>query len=353
MKTYQTEQISALNERDRAVQRAAELLREGELAAIPTETVYGLAANAMNPAAVRRIFEAKGRPQDNPLIVHIADPEALVQVAAQVPEQAKKLMQAFWPGPLTMILPRVPQVPDETTAGLDSVAVRMPSHPIAREIIRAAGVPLAAPSANLSGSPSPTTAEHCIQDLSGRVPLIVDGGPCTVGLESTVVSLTGTVPRLLRPGAVTLEQLQQVLGAVEVDPAVMHSLAEGQAAASPGMKYKHYAPKAKVYLVRGSLKHFCAYVNARPGLVYAMVFNGEGAELQKPFVEYGAEFDHAQQAKELFFLLRRMDELGAQEVYVRCPSTDGVGLAVYNRLIRAAAFTVLELDTEVKSCSQL
>ena len=329
---YKTEPESELH---RAVQAAGELLRAGKLVAIPTETVYGLAANALDPEAVNNIFKAKGRPNDNPLIVHIADLSALPDVVSEVPEKARVLMERFWPGPLTIVLPRNPRIPDETTAGLDTVAVRMPSHPVAQAIIRASGLPIAAPSANLSGLPSPTTAEHCIRDLTGKVSAIVDGGPCNFGER----------PRLLRPGAVTLEQLEAAIGSVEVDHAVTGQLQEGQVAASPGMKYKHYSPKALVYLVRGSAEGFRKYVNALPGEgIYAMVFSGEGEGLQKPFREYGAETDHLMQARELFWLLREFDDLGAREIYVRCPSTDGVGLAVYNRLIRAAAFKFIDLD---------
>ena len=221
----------------------------------------------------------------------------------------------------------------------------MPSHPVAQAIIRESGLPIAAPSANLSGLPSPTTAEHCVRDLTGKVSAIVDGGPCNFGVESTVITLAGDHPRLLRPGAVTLEQLEAAIGAVEVDHAVTGQLEEGQVAASPGMKYKHYSPKALVYLVRGSAESFRKYVNALPGEnIYAMVFAGEGEGLRKPFREYGAETDHLMQARELFWLLREFDDLGAQAIYVRCPSTDGVGLAVYNRLIRAAAFKFIDLD---------
>ena len=222
-----------------AVKAAGELLREGKLVAIPTETVYGLAANALDPQAVNAIFKAKGRPNDNPLIVHIADLSALPDVVSVVPEKARVLMERFWPGPLTIVLPRKPQIPNETTAGLDTVAVRMPSHPVAQAIIRESGLPIAAPSANLSGLPSPTTAEHCVRDLTGKVSAIVDGGPCNFGVESTVITLAGDHPRLLRPGAVTLEQLEAAIGAVEVDHAVTGQLEEGQVAASPGMKYKH------------------------------------------------------------------------------------------------------------------
>ena len=240
-----------------AIEAAGRILREGGIAAIPTETVYGLAGNALDPAATAKIYEAKGRPSDNPLIVHIAAWEELAPLVRRVPREAELLAAAFWPGPLTMILPKAPLVPDTTSGGLDTVAVRMPRDPVARGIIRAAGVPLAAPSANRSGSPSPTTWRHCVDDLWGRVDAIVESHDCQVGVESTVISLCPgpdgkTQPRLLRPGAVTLEQLREALGEVAVDRGVLERLPEGAVVHSPGMKYKHYAPAADVILVKGN-----------------------------------------------------------------------------------------------------
>ena len=326
---------------------AAELLRQGELVAMPTETVYGLAADARNEKAVAAIFEAKGRPQDNPLIVHISDLSELPALVKTVPETAKRLAAAYWPGPLTMILPRADTIPAVVSAGLDTVAVRLPAHPIARALIRKSGCPLAAPSANLSGSPSPTTAEHVAADLTGRIAAIVDGGPCRVGVESTVVSLVGDTPRLLRPGGITLSQLQAVLGDVEVDYAVTHQLKEGATVASPGMKYKHYAPKADVILVKGSAKQFAAYVNAKRAKgVCALCFSGEESALTVPTMTYGDRDDPKTQARRLFYCLRKADECGANVLYVTCPSKEGVGLAVYNRLLRAAAFRVVSLEDE-------
>ena len=240
------------------LRRAAELLRAGELVAIPTETVYGLAADALNGRAVRKIFEAKGRPMDNPLIVHIADISDWAALVTHIPEKARALAAAYWPGPLTMILPHAPCIPDEVSAGLATVAVRFPAHPVARDLIRLTGRPLAAPSANRSGIPSPTTAAHVLADMEGRIAAVVDGGPCAVGVESTVVDLSGETPRLLRPGGVTLEMLEAVAGPVDVDEAVTHALREGAAAASPGMKYKHYAPAAHVVLVKGSPAAYAA-----------------------------------------------------------------------------------------------
>ena len=328
-----------------SVKKAAELLQAGEIVAIPTETVYGIAASAFNGAAVKKIFEAKGRPQDNPLIVHIDRTEMLEGLVACVPEGAKALAEAFWPGPLTIIMPRGPKVADEVCAGLDTVAIRMPGHPVARAVIAASGLPLAAPSANRSGGPSPTIAEDVMADMDGRLPLILDGGACGVGVESTVITLAGEQPMLLRPGFVTKEQLEQVLGCeVQLAGAVLHKLKEGETARSPGMKYKHYAPKAHVTILRGDFEAYrkCVCDHAGPG-VWALCFDGEGERLPVPFISYGAKEDDAAQARELFSALRRLDEKGAETVYARCPHVGGVGLAVYNRLVRAAAFEVVEL----------
>lgn len=328
------------------LEKAAALLRAGELVAVPTETVYGLAADALNGEAVRRIFEAKGRPADNPLIVHIAEMAAWEPLVTHIPETARRLAAAYWPGPLTLILPHAPCIPDEVSAGLPTVAVRFPSHPVAQAIIRLTGRPLAAPSANRSGSPSPTTARHVLDDMAGRIAAVVDGGDCAVGVESTVVDVTGAVPRLLRPGGVTLPMLRAVAGEVEVDPAVTHALEKGAVAASPGMKYKHYAPRAHVVLVRGTPAAYTAYVNARaterPGVFTAMCFDGEEAALTVPAVTYGRREDAAGQARQLFDALRRLDELGAKEVLAACPGEDGVGLAVYNRMLRASGFEVVD-----------
>ncbi len=325
------------------IAEAGAMLAAGESVAIPTETVYGLAANATDPVAVSHIFEAKGRPQDNPLIVHIDTRDMLFTLCRDVPENALALADAFWPGPLTIILPKSDVVPDAVSAGLDTVAVRMPSHPTARAIIRAAGVPLAAPSANLSGSPSPTTAARVAADMDGRIAAIVWDGDCEVGVESTVVSLVGDTPRLLRPGGITPAQLLTVLDDLIIDDATLAPLKDGQVAASPGMKYQHYAPTAEVILVRGDAAAFAAFVNARKADgVMAMAFDGEEDALCVPFVTYGARDDGAAQAHRVFEALRTADDNGAETLYVACPSADGMGLAVYNRLLRAAAFRVVE-----------
>lgn len=324
---------------------ACRFLRQGEAVAIPTETVYGIAASAYSEQAVRKIFQAKGRPQDNPLIVHVSSLEMWREVAGQVPPSALALAEAFWPGPLTIILPQGPKVAGAVCAGLDTVAVRMPSHPVAHAIIARSGLPLAAPSANLSGAPSPTTAADVWHDMQGRIPLILDGGGCQVGLESTVITLVGSQPTLLRPGYITKEQMEEALGRpVALSSAILAKLKDGETARSPGMKYKHYAPKAEVTIVRGRLDAFAAYVREHPAPgLFCLCFEGEEQSLPVPCVPYGARGDSAQQAHCLFSALRELDEKGAQTVYARCPEDSGVGLAVYNRLLRAAAFRVMDV----------
>lgn len=327
------------------IDQAAQLLRRGEIFALPTETVYGIAADARQGAAVRKIFEAKGRPQDNPLIVHVAGPEMLPGLVAEIPERAQLLISAFCPGPLTIIMPRGPEVADECCAGLDTVGIRMPSHPVAREVIRRSGCAFAAPSANLSGRPSPTNAQDVLTDMDGRLPLILDGGECAVGVESTVVSVVGPKPTLFRPGHITLEDLERALGEeVEVSAAILEKLPEGAVVRSPGMKYKHYAPKADITILDGSFEQFRAYVQAHADQnPSCLCFTGEASQLGVPCVEYGREGDGADQAKHLFRSLRALDEQGDGVVYARCPGRDGLSMAVYNRLVRAAAFRVVQL----------
>lgn len=336
-----------LKDTDEDIKKAAEILKNGGLVGMPTETVYGLGANALNPKAVLDIFKAKGRPADNPLIVHISDVSQIEKfsLAEEIPENAKILAEKFWPGPLTMIVKKGKAVPDEVSAGLDTVAIRFPSHPVAQKLISFAGLPVAAPSANLSGSPSPTTPQHVMRDLKGKIPAIIDGGICNVGLESTVITLAENPPRLLRPGGITLEQLRDALGEVALDDAVLHKLKEGRRAASPGMKYKHYAPKANVTILKGGNRDFYDFVNANSHSNRAVICYDEDA----PFIKgnkflLGSKSDSAQQAHRLFDVLRQIDlnpEITA--VYARCPDINGVGLAVYNRLIRAAGFEVKDL----------
>lgn len=324
------------------ISQAAHLLKNGQLVAIPTETVYGLAVNALDGPAVASVFAAKGRPMDNPLIVHIGDMADWAPLVTSIPENAQKLADAYWPGPLTIILPAAPHIPTEVTGGLTTVAVRFPSHPIAQAVILHAGYPLAAPSANRSGSPSPTNAARVMEDMNGRIAAVLDGGDCAFGVESTVVDLCHTPPRLLRPGGITPEMLEAVLGPIEIDSAVTHALEQGAVAASPGMKYKHYAPKAEVHIVKGTPQNYADFVNARASDgVFALCFEEDVDSLTVPAVVYGKRNDPLSQAQALFDALRQLDEQGAKTVYADCPSPTGVGLAVYNRLLRAAAFRVL------------
>ena len=340
-----------LNDTTEDIIAAAAVLRDGGLVAMPTETVYGLAADALNGSAVKRIFEAKGRPMDNPLIVHVAQFEDInrLGLVSEIPEKARLLSEAFWPGPLTVIMPKGSVIPDEVSAGLDTVAVRIPSHPAAQRLLRVSGLALAAPSANTSGKPSPTTARHVADDMDGRIEAILDGGACSVGVESTVITLVGGVPRILRPGIITKEQLEAVIGTVEVDKAVLNQLEKDEKASSPGMKYKHYAPKAKVVLLRGGDDKYISYVNRahrRDDTVAALCFDEDIPHLTAPYVSMGSVSDESAQAHELFDALRAVDGLGAGIVYAHCPSAQGVGMALYNRMIRAAAFEVIDLPSK-------
>lgn len=328
-----------------AVKEASNYILNGDVVAIPTETVYGIAGNAYNGDAIKKIFLAKGRPQDNPLIVHISDMDMLKEVALDIPKDAYKLASKFWPGPLTMVLKKSDKVSLVTTAGLDSVGVRMPSDKFAHDLIVNSGVPFAAPSANISGKPSPTNANDVYLDMQGRLPLVVDGGDSLVGVESTVLSLLLDTPVLLRPGYVTKEDIEAVLGKeVILSGAVIESLKEGETARSPGMKYKHYAPEAEVIIIDANLDKFTSYVNDKTddGL-YCLVFDGEGDLIIHPTVSYGKTDDAKSQAHNLFTALRTLDKLGAKKVYARAPLKDGVALAVYNRLLRAAGFKEIKL----------
>ncbi len=327
----------------RDIQTAANIIKTGGIVAMPTETVYGLAADALNGKAVRKIFKAKGRPMDNPLIVHISDISQIYTLVREFPKRAQLLADNFWPGPLTIILPKSDRIPDEVSAGLDTVAVRFPSHPTALRLISLSS-PLAAPSANLSGSPSPTTAGHVCDDMNGRIDAIIDGGDCDVGVESTVITLAEDPPRLLRPGGITVEQLRSVIGEVIIDNAVTAPLAKGEKAASPGMKYKHYAPEAEVILLDGNNEKFRQYVNdnGRDGDA-VLCYNEDLGTLKLPCIPIGSENDTETQAHRLFSVLRETDKLNITRVFAHCPPTDGVGLAVYNRMIRASGFQIIKL----------
>lgn len=331
-----------------AIERGAQILREGGLVAFPTETVYGLGANALDGRAVKSIFEAKGRPGDNPLIVHIS---ALSQldglIAGEMPDMARRLAQAYWPGPLTMIFPKGEKVPSAVTAGLDTVAVRFPNHPAALALIEASGLPIAAPSANRSGRPSPTAAAHVLEDMDGRIPLILDGGPCGVGLESTVADVTGDIPRVLRPGGVTPEMLAEVAGAVEVDGAVLRPLREGEKVRSPGMKYRHYAPQGALTIVEGEpekvAQSICRMYDEAGEGAYVLALAAHTALYGKRRVlSLGENVGEA--ASRLFDALRQLDSLGAKVIFSEAVAAEGLGLAVMNRLGRAAAFHVIRAE---------
>ncbi|MCR4671790.1 MAG: threonylcarbamoyl-AMP synthase [Lachnospiraceae bacterium] len=333
------------------IEQAAAILQAGGLVAFPTETVYGLGGDALNPHASARIYAAKGRPSDNPLIVHIADMEALEVLTAGVPEKGKLLAQAFWPGPMTMIFNKSAAVPLETTGGLDTVAVRMPSHFTARELIRGSGVYIAAPSANLSGRPSPTCAEHCIQDLSGRVDMIIDGGRVQIGLESTIIDLTCEVPVILRPGYITREMIEAVIGEVELDRTLFMERPDPDLRPkAPGMKYRHYAPKGEMAIVEGSREAVAEKINS---LTYAHEERGEKCAVisaeedlslyrARNVFNIGGGHDEEAVAANLYATLREMDDLGIEYIYSESFAGSGLRAAIMNRLIKAAGHRIIQ-----------
>ena len=325
---------------------AANLIKNGELVAIPTETVYGLGANGLDEHAVIKIFEAKGRPQDNPLILHLADGGEMERYCRDIPQEAYLLAEKFWPGPLTMVLPAKECVPKRTTGGLDTVAVRCPDSAITREIIRLAGVPLAAPSANISGKPSTTTAEHVRHDHDGRIAAIVDGGSCRVGVESTIVDLTERPARLLRPGGITPEQLVEVLGELTVDKAVTAQIDKDAVVKAPGMKYKHYAPDCAVIIVSGSREAAAKYIHAQFDPVDRVMCFAEELPLYETCapLAYGKEADVNTLSAGLFAALRELDDPAVKRVFARCPVGGGVAYAVQNRLKKAAGFHIVDAE---------
>lgn len=320
---------------------AGKILSNGGLVAFPTETVYGLGADALNDEAVQKIYIAKGRPSDNPLIVHIAEKDDIIPLVKEVTPKAKAIIDSFFPAPLTIILSKSDSIGNTVSGGLDTVAIRMPQNETARALIKAAGTSIAAPSANTSGLPSPTKAKHVIDDMSGKIDAIICGEDCEFGVESTVITLAEKTPTILRPGAITKEMLEEVIGKVEVAPAVLEGMKNNEIAASPGMKYKHYAPKARVMLVNAEKEKYENFVNSKKD-AFALCF--EDDKISIPKITYGKENDDISQAKELFDALRQLDEMGAKKVYARIPHKDGVGMAVYNRLIRAAAFCIIDLE---------
>ena len=331
------------------ISAAAKILREGGLVGIPTETVYGLAANGLDEKAVKRIFEAKGRPQDNPLILTIPGQQWLPRYCKDIPPLAYVLARKFWPGPLTMILKcRTDVVPSVITAGLDTVAMRCPNHPVTLAIIREAGIPVAAPSANTSGRPSCTTAQDVLEDMDGKIEGVVDGGPCTVGVESTILDLTCDPPRLLRPGGLPLEALEQIIGPISVDKAVVSPLQEGEQPKAPGMKYRHYAPKAPVTVFTGAPEASAREIARRVGPTTGIICFDEFAHLfpQQEVHTLGPSDDKLAQAQRVFDALRTFDNSGVTEILAQCPDSRGLGLAVGNRLKKAAGFHIVESDSQ-------
>ncbi len=346
-----------LSEKEQAFFDAAQIIRSGGLVAFPTETVYGLGANALEEQAARKIYKAKGRPSDNPLIVHIAKKEELNALVKEIPEPAGKLMDSFWPGPLTMILYKSDLVPYETTGGLDTVAVRMPSDPVANRLIEKAAVPVAAPSANISGRPSPTTAEHVYQDLNGRIDMILDGGPVDIGVESTILEVTGPKPVLLRPGAITMEMLTSVAGVIEVDPAILGPIKADMKPKAPGMKYRHYAPKADLILVEEpdmavvsevvvdtirKLVHEKLLQGACPGILCTEETRDRYPEGIVRSLGFRAREETI--AHNLFAVLREFDELSVNCIYAEGFPKDHLGQAIMNRLIKASGYHIIDVE---------
>jgi L-threonylcarbamoyladenylate synthase len=331
---------------------AAEVIKKGGLVAFPTETVYGIGANSFDEEAVKKIFIAKGRPQDNPLILHIASIDQIYDLAEEFPEKAKKLVKKFWPGPLTVVLKKSPKVPYINTAGMDTVAIRMPSNPIAHLLIKRAGVPISAPSANVSGRPSPTDASHVIEDLYGKVDVIIDGGKCDVGLESTVIDLTEEIPVILRPGAVTVNMIREVLGEVRLDPFLLKKPDRDIKPKSPGMKYKHYSPKAEVYIVKGQLDKVVKKIRE---LVKIQLKNGKKVGIMAT-VQTSTQYEEGEVvvvgdrekpesiAKNLFEVLREFDRRGVDVVFAESFDYDEIGLAIMNRLEKAAGYKEIEAE---------
>ncbi len=343
--------VSAERPEQNLIIQAAAIIKSGGLVAFPTETVYGLGADGLNPEAVRRIFTAKGRPSDNPLILHVARQDEVYRLAAQVNEQAEKLMRRFWPGPLTLVLPKAPCIPDEVTAGLDTVALRMPRHPVALALIAASGVPIAAPSANRSGYPSPTTGRHVYTDLAGRIEAVLESGPTGVGLESTVLDLSGDVPSILRPGGITREELAAVLGKVMVDPGLLDPRQKPKA---PGMKYTHYSPRAEVMLLNGSREQNALKIrelvaeSAQKGQKIGLLLTSETwqylRDLQENvgYVRDLGSCTHLEDiAHVLYSELRNCDLAQVELIYTETYQAEGIGAALMNRLLKSAGYKVI------------
>ena len=337
--------------KDEELAEAAQILRDGGLVAFPTETVYGLGANALDEAAAKKIYAAKGRPSDNPLIAHISCLEELKPLVAYIPEAGRKLAEAYWPGPLTMVFPKSDIVPYGTTGGLDTVAVRMPSDPVANRLIKLAGVPVAAPSANTSGRPSPTTAQHVWQDMEGKIEMILDGGPVGIGVESTIVDVSGDVPTLLRPGAITMEMLRETVGRVEIDPAIQAPPSADLRPKAPVMKYRHYAPHADLQLVEGETDKVVETINAlvkeklAEGKKVGVICTDETKDRfpQGEVRSVGLRAKEETIAHNLFAVLREFDDLDVDCIYSESFSKDHLGQAIMNRLTKAAGYHVLKV----------
>lgn len=339
--------ITEIEKDKELLEEAGAILQNGGLVAFPTETVYGLGGDALNPQSSQKIYAAKGRPSDNPLIVHICKWEALCSIVEEIPESAKKLANRFWPGPLTMIMKKSEKVPYETTGGLDTVAVRMPDNPIALALIEAAGGYVAAPSANLSGKPSPTLAKYVMEDMDGRIEMVLDGGVLGIGLESTIVDLTGEKPEILRPGYVTREMLEEVLGEVDTDATILSGDSK-EAPKAPGMKYRHYAPTGELTIVSGERGKVAEWINGRlanaaeQGRRTGVICTEETKDLYKAdFIKSaGKREDEAKIARELYRILREFDDEKVEIMYSEAFDTAGMGQAIMNRLLKAAGHHV-------------
>ena len=351
MKTVIEKITDLMTEDDRKkIQEAGSILKEGGLVAFPTETVYGLGADALNPEASKKIYAAKGRPSDNPLIVHISNMKALEGITADIPQKARQMAERFWPGPLTMIFSKNAQVPLETTGGLETVAVRMPNHPIALALIDAGGGYIAAPSANTSGKPSPTLAEHVAQDMNGRIPMILDGGAVGIGIESTIVDFSGDVPMILRPGYITPEMICEVIGEIRMDPGLATDDPTVHPKA-PGMKYKHYAPKADLILVNGAQEKVVKKINElvceaeRSGKRAGVIGTDETCALYQAGVvkSIGSRKEEDTIARHLYGILREFDDLNVDMIYSESFSTPRIGQAIMNRMLKAAGHQVIEV----------
>ncbi len=340
-------------EEEAGLWQAAEILRKGGLVAFPTETVYGLGGDALNPQSSRKIYEAKGRPSDNPLIIHISRFGDICKIVKELPETAVRIADAFWPGPLTMILPKADIVPHETTGGLDTVAVRFPSHPVAQKLIAYSGGYIAAPSANASGRPSPTAAKYVLEDMDGRIDMIVDGGEVGIGLESTIIDLTVEPPRILRPGYVTQEMLDRVLEKVDIDVTIIEPDC-GQAPKAPGMKYRHYAPKGRLVIVEGAPEQVVSYINRqaeedrRKGEKTGVIGTTEVLEQYQADVVkcIGNRQAEEEIARNLFAILRELDDEKVMSIYSESFSAEGLGQAIMNRLLKAAGHKIVRLSAD-------